>query len=192
MEKSLILILSVLLTLLSGCVNKIFDLDKSEPEKSSRVSTVDNNITPSTESVIFVSDVMCLAQHVYWEARDQPLAGQIAVAQVVVNRANDSKYPNNICDVVYQSEGDSKNRVKLLKGDCEFDWYCDDIPDEATDKKAFEWGVKVARAVKDGKTPDLTDKATHYHLVNKNPTWSNYYKRTIRIEDRIFYKRRNR
>ena len=48
--------------------------------------------------------MMCLALNIYFEARNQPLSGQIAVTQVVLNRVADSRYPNKVCDVVYQAK----------------------------------------------------------------------------------------
>ena len=131
---------------------------------------------------------MCLALNIYWEARDQPLAGQIAVAQVVVNRANDIRYPDNICEVVYEAEYSNYESEHPTKHMCQFSWFCDGIPDEPKEETAFEWSVQVARAVLEGKTPDLTSMATHYHSIDVKPTWSYYYKKTIRIEDHIFYK----
>ena len=139
--------------------------------------------------MIFSSAVMCLALNIYWEARDQPLAGQIAVAQVVVNRTNDTRYPDNVCEVVYEAEYSSEDYDAPIKHRCQFSWFCDGIPDDVENETAFEWSVRVARAVLDGKTPDLTEMATHYHSIDVNPTWSYYYKKTIRIEDHIFYKR---
>ena len=139
-------------------------------------------------TMIFASAVMCLALNVYWEARDQPLAGQIAVAQVVVNRANDVRYPDTVCEVVYDAKYYNGSSVPK-KHKCQFSWFCDGLPDEPKNKEAFEGSVLIARAVLDGKTHDLTNTATHYHSVDVNPTWSYYYKKTIRIDDHIFYKR---
>ena len=138
--------------------------------------------------MIFSSAVMCLALNIYWEARDQPLAGQIAVAQVVVNRANDVRYPDSICDVVYDAEYSNGSSIPK-RHRCQFSWFCDGLPDKPKNKEAFEGSVLIARAVLDGKTHDLTNTATHYHSIDVNPTWSYYYKKTIRIEDHIFYKR---
>ena len=53
---------------------------------------------------MIVEAVMCLALNVYHEAKNQSLIGQIAVAQVVMNRVKDERYPDNVCDVVYQGQ----------------------------------------------------------------------------------------
>jgi spore germination cell wall hydrolase CwlJ-like protein len=138
---------------------------------------------------MFTSAVMCLALNIYWEARDQPLAGQIAVAQVVINRTNDTRYPDTPCDVIYEAEYSNEESEHPTKHMCQFSWFCDGISDEVQNKTDFEWSLRVAKAVLDGKTPDLTEMATHYHSIDVKPTWSYYYKKTIRIEDHIFYKR---
>jgi spore germination cell wall hydrolase CwlJ-like protein len=61
----------------------------------------------------------CLAQNIYWEAASEPFEGKVAVAQVTMNRAASSNFPNDICAVVYQ-----KNIV-YQKVVCQFSWYCE-------------------------------------------------------------------
>jgi len=68
--------------------------------------------------------LVCLAMNVYWEARSQSTAGQIAVAQVVVNRVNDRRYPDNVCGVVTQGVVHSGTTLPV-KHKCHFSWYCD-------------------------------------------------------------------
>ena len=71
--------------------------------------------------------LVCLALNVYYEARSQSIVEQIAVAQVVINRVNDDRYPDTICEVVKQGE---KNTDGTMKEDrCQFSWYCDGAKD---------------------------------------------------------------
>ena len=49
-------------------------------------------------------DKFCLAQNIYFESGNQPLAGRVAVAQVTINRVEDKQFPNSICGVVYQAK----------------------------------------------------------------------------------------
>ena len=53
---------------------------------------------------MFAEAVMCLALNMYWEAKNQSMIGQLAVGQVVMNRVEDSRFPNTVCEVVYQGE----------------------------------------------------------------------------------------
>ena len=58
--------------------------------------------TVPTKQQFMIDEAFCLAQNVYFEARNQPLAGQMAVISVTVNRVNDGRFPNTICGVVYE------------------------------------------------------------------------------------------
>ena len=60
-----------------------------------------NNPLPA--SITPASEVKCLATAIYFEARGEPEHGQLAVAQVVLNRVKNPAYPNTICGVVYQN-----------------------------------------------------------------------------------------
>ena len=51
---------------------------------------------------MFEAALVCLAMNIYHEAKNQPSIGQIAVAQVVMNRVMDSRYPDDVCSVVTQ------------------------------------------------------------------------------------------
>jgi len=83
-------------------------------------------------------DTHCLAQNIYFEAGNQPLAGQIAVANVVLNRVEHDKFPDSICGVVYQTKEwrtswTGKTIPKL--GMCQFSWFCDGKSDKPKDSK---------------------------------------------------------
>ena len=127
--------------------------------------------------MIVSAGVICLALNVYYEARSQSTVEQIAVAQVVINRVNDSRYPNSICEVVKQGE---KNPDGTMKEDrCQFSWYCDGAEDTPYNKKSWELALSVAKSVRDGKTTDLTEGATHYHAVSVKPFWAKTLKKVI-------------
>ena len=75
-----------------------------------------------------------MALNIYHEARSDNLAGKFAVGDVVLNRVNDTRYPNNVCDVIYQGEHrpswkDPKTLVPV-RNRCQFSWYCDGKSDE--------------------------------------------------------------
>ena len=81
------------------------------------------------------SEVTCLADNIYFEARNQGLAGQLAVVNVVVNRVADSRYPDTICEVVKQGptrlSWKGTGELIPIRNRCQFSWYCDgksDIP----------------------------------------------------------------
>ena len=132
--------------------------------------------------------VACLALNIYFEARNQSFEGQVAVAQVVFNRVADHRYPDNVCDVIYQAERNKQGKV--IRNRCQFSWYCDGRSDAPKDLDAFRWASVVARTILDlGDTlPDYVNGATHYHTVNVNPKWEISKEKTAVIGDHIFFR----
>jgi N-acetylmuramoyl-L-alanine amidase len=108
--------------------------------------------------------LMCVAMAVYFEARGEPTAGQIAVAQVIRNRIEDPRYPDNACDVVKQ--GYYWNGVPI-RNKCQFSFYCDGKSDDPKNKQAWFNSLYIARL--SGFIPDITDGATHYHSTKVFP-----------------------
>ena len=74
--------------------------------------------------MILETALMCMAINMYHEAKNQSMLGQIAVGQVVMNRVEDSRFPDNVCDVVTQSVT-YKGTDKPVLHKCQFSWYCD-------------------------------------------------------------------
>mgnify|MGYP003628329525 CR=1 FL=1 len=81
--------------------------------------------------------LMCLALNVYHEAKNQSLIGQIAVAQVVMNRVRDERYPDTVCEVVEQGPTYSWKKDYPVKNRCQFSWYCDGKSDKP--KEGHAW-----------------------------------------------------
>jgi spore germination cell wall hydrolase CwlJ-like protein len=126
----------------------------------------------------------CLATAIYFEARDEPVKAQIAVAQVVLNRAFSPYYPNNVCGVVYQ------NRHRHLK--CQFTFACDGKSEAIKEPDAWERAKRIASETLDGKLwmPDVA-KSTHYHDDWAHPNWVREMKRMDKLGGLIFYRPRN-
>ncbi|MCK5641586.1 MAG: cell wall hydrolase [Gammaproteobacteria bacterium] len=125
--------------------------------------------------------VMCLAMNVFWESRDQSIAGQVAVAQVTISRVYSPDYPNDICSVVYQNK--------------QFSWYWDGKSDVPQEEKAWEKAQIVAKAVLAGSGHADLWGVTHYHAVylTKDPYWVYSMDFVMRIDDHVFFiKRRSK
>lgn len=120
---------------------------------------------------------MCLALTIYHEARGEPLSGQIAVAQVVMNRVHNPEYPKDICSVVHQGPVDKRGNP--LRDKCQFKWYCDGKSDKAYDRKALRHALVVATLVIHETVGDRAMGATHFHSVKTNPEWSLTFVATI-------------
>ena len=136
---------------------------------------------------------ICLALNTYHEAKNQSLVGQIATAQVVMNRVEDNRFPNTICEVVKEGptrpSWEDPNKEYPIKHRCQFSWYCDGKPDIPKNEKAWQKAQDVAFLVIYDKIKlDVTEGATHYHATYVRPSWAKTKKRTTRIEKHIFYR----
>ena len=137
---------------------------------------------------MFAEALVCLALNVYHEARDQPFIGQVAVAQVVMNRVRDDRYPDTVCDVVKQGPTYSWAEDYPVRHRCQFSWYCDGKSDKPRDTKAYEQARMIAHGVYYGNLDDFVEGATHYHAHYVYPEWAKSKTRTVRIDDHIFYR----
>ena len=132
---------------------------------------------------------ICLELNTYHEAKNQSLVGQIATAQVVMNRVADSRYPNTVCEVVKQGPKYKGSDVPV-RHKCQFSWFCDGKSDEPKrDSKEWRMAQEYARIVLSGRIVlDVTEGATHYHATYVKPSWAKTKTRTTRIESHIFYR----
>ena len=132
--------------------------------------------TVPTQKQFMIDEAFCLAQNVYFEARNQPLAGQMAVISVTVNRVNDNRFPNSICGVVYEGPHRPSwkdNTVMIpVKNRCQFSWYCDGKSDKPDDEYAWAYAQMVAADVLRGEVPEFTGGSTHSHAYYVNPYWA--------------------
>lgn len=122
----------------------------------------------------------CLAEALYFEARGESVKGQFAVAEVILNRVESSRFPDSLCGVIRQGTG--------RKYQCQFTYTCDGQKEVIREKRAYERVSKVARAAIDGVSVSLTAGATHYHTKAVRPKWSRVFKETARIGVHIFYR----
>jgi len=130
--------------------------------------------------------ILCLALNVYHEARNQPTVGQVAVAQVVMNRVKDYRYPDEVCDVVRQ--GIHRPNGHPVRYKCQFSWYCDGQSDLMRDEQAAVKAHKVAKYVILGKAEGMFDGATHYHTDQVFPAWATEKTFIVKINDHMFYR----
>ena len=135
-------------------------------------------------------DRICLAKNIYFEAGNQPLAGRLAVAHVTLNRVIDQQFPNSICEVIYQASWHENWKGDMVPtlGQCQFSWFCDGKSDEPTDSKTWIESLEVASKLLLIRPLDITEGALWYHADYSKPYWSDYLKRTVTIENHLFYK----
>lgn len=125
----------------------------------------------------------CLAEAVYFESRGEPERGQVAVAQVVMNRVFSGYYPADVCRAVYQNA----NR----KFGCQFTFACDNVRDVVTEPEMWKQATRIAADMLDGKVwDDKVGKATHYHAQYVHPRWVREMRKLDRIGEHTFYRPR--
>ena len=138
--------------------------------------------------------IECLAKNMYFEARNQGTAGILAVTAVVLNRVNDSRFPDTICEVVKQAQTRvswlNKNKRYPIKNRCQFSWYCDGKSDVPKNKELYNNLEGWAPSILSGEIDfiDITDGATFYHADYVQPSWAKMKERTVKIENHIFYR----
>lgn len=122
----------------------------------------------------------CLTEALYFEARGEPIAGQYAVAEVILNRVDHAQYPSTLCGVITQGTG--------RRFACQFTYTCDGLSEEVTDSSAWHRLGNIARIMIDGAPRDLTSGATHYHANWVNPRWASVFPQTAEIGIHSFYR----
>ncbi|WP_336057699.1 cell wall hydrolase [Nitratireductor sp. CH_MIT9313-5] len=139
---------------------------------------------PLPEDVFSSREQQCLAAGIYFEARGEPVKGQAAVAQVILNRVRNPTYPDSICGVVYQNDH-WRNR-------CQFSFACDGIKDRVASPAHYKVAQDVAEAVTAGRIwLEEVGSSTHYHANYVNPRWAHAMKRMKQIGRHIFYRTNN-
>jgi spore germination cell wall hydrolase CwlJ-like protein len=138
------------------------------------------------QTKVLERQLACLARNVFYEANGEPMAGQMAVAQVTVNRAKSGLFPNDLCAVVTQSTiVGSDTRV------CQFSWYCDE---QFNKKKIISKNnasyIAAKKILVDGERVAKIDEDVFFfrrHDVYMHPSWPN--KTIVKIGNHVFYKR---
>ncbi|MDA8752423.1 cell wall hydrolase [bacterium] len=187
----------VVVYILYGIIHKVNDylyeehLEVVRPvvEQSVEVPEIDNDISVAVEiETEYQQQLSCLTLNIYHEARSESKLGQEAVGLVTMNRVYDGRYPDTVCDVVYQSHVDSKGRPKRNR--CQFSWYCDGKSDKIHDIVAYNEIEELSASILEsyGIERDITDGAVMYHASYVKPYWASSYERTSRVDSHIFYK----
>jgi len=135
-----------------------------------------------------IDPLVCLATAIYFEARGEPIIGQIAVANVIINRVYDERYPDDICSVVTQGPTYTWKPDYPIRDKCQFSFFCDGKSDYAPKGNAWDTSVMVAYGVMSMRTYDVTEGATHYHATYVYPDWAESKQKTVQINNHVFYR----
>lgn len=135
-------------------------------------STLDAAVAAQT-ATIDDEELNCLAIGVYYESKGEPLAGQLAVADVILNRTTSGRFPTSVCGVLTQ-----RGQFSFVKGGR--------LPDVDTSRPAWKTAVAIARIA----TQDLWDSpaegALFFHARRVSPTWN--HTRVASLGNHVFYR----
>lgn len=132
----------------------------------------------AAQDIEIYEEAECLAQNIYFEARNQPLVGKIAIGNVTLNRVKSEHYPNTICEVIRQGTAPK----------CQFSWWCDGKSDTPTEPGEIEEAREIALKILANTYFDVTEGALWYHAdYIIKPSWARRLKEKVQINDHIFY-----
>lgn len=142
------------------------------------VITIALSLMSVVSSAKFISspdgDFECLIEAIYFEARNQSIAGQIAVANVIINRTYHLSHPDNICSVVHEYK--------------QFSYYSDGKPEYVDDLRSWQEAAQIASFVMFTQDFDITEGSTMYHADYVNPIWDfTKLNKVVTIDNHIFY-----
>jgi spore germination cell wall hydrolase CwlJ-like protein len=165
-----------------------FDLDafRPSPEEIAYQPTtegLDFRYKGESQAEFEARERRCLATAIYFEARGEPLRGQIAVGQVILNRVRSPMFPETICGVVYQGQ---------MHPGCQFSFTCDGRTDTPRDDEQWARAQDVSKQIMSGEAwlPEV-GYSTYYHANYVSPRWASSMSRIDTIGRHIFYKKRN-
>lgn len=145
------------------------------------------------EKGIHEQQLECLAMNIYYEARGSNLADKAGVADVVLNRVNDSRYPDSICEVVHQGKQKPSwkdpNKMVMVRNMCQFSWYCDGKSDVPQNEDLWQESQLIAyNMITYSKFRGISEGATHYHATYVNPSWAKDLQQVGRLGSHIYYR----
>jgi spore germination cell wall hydrolase CwlJ-like protein len=153
---------------------------RSDSEISPTIASFNTSILDAMPAASGGPQWKCLSEALYFEARGEDLWGQIAVAEVILNRVDSPRFPNSVCAVVRDGTG-RRNR-------CQFSYYCDGKAESIGNPRAYERIKKIAAMMIEGRARVLTGGAVFYHTTAVAPSWMSAMQQTTVIGEHVFYR----
>lgn len=151
------------------------DLSTADDEPSSVTARSLSELVNSVDSEELTEQLQCLASAVYFESRGEALPGQLAVAQVVINRSEDERWPASYCGVVYQQA-----QFSFVKNGR--------MPQIRKSSGAWRRAKAIAKIAHDGLWQSEADDAVYFHAKYVRPQWSRGKERLAQIDTHVFYR----
>jgi spore germination cell wall hydrolase CwlJ-like protein len=145
------------------------------PEAEPTARSLDALVSKMTDDEPLSRELECLAGAVYFESRGEPLAGQLAVAQVVVNRSESGTFPRDYCGVVYQ-----RAQFSFVRGQS--------MPHIDRGSAAWDRAAAIARIAHQGLWDSDAKDALYFHARSVRPSWSRMRIARATINSHVFYR----
>ena len=150
--------------------------EPSESEQNAASADSLQQLIGMVETDAQLTDQMhCLAGAIYFESRGEPLYGQLAVAEVVINRSEDDRWPASYCGVVYQ-----RAQFSFVRGG--------QMPRIRTSSEAWNRAKAVAKIAHEDLWQSEANEAVYFHAEYVRPRWSRAKTRVTKIDTHIFYR----
>lgn len=148
---------------------------EAEPSEGVKANSLYELVNMVNGDAELTEQLRCLAGAVYFEARGEPLAGQLAVAQVVINRSEDRRWPASYCGVVYQP-----SQFSFVRGGR--------MPHIPTNSAAWTRAKAIAQIAHEGLWQSEAADAVYFHARYVRPGWSHRKTRLAQIDTHVFYR----
>ncbi|WP_369026456.1 cell wall hydrolase [Qipengyuania sp. RANM35] len=146
-----------------------------ESEEEPRAQSLRELVAAMPATGELSAELQCLAGAIYFESRGEPLSGQLAVAQVIINRSQDGRFPSSYCGVVYQ-----RSQFSFVKGGR--------MPHIRTSSAAWRNAKAIARIAHRGLWDSEAGEALYFHAKYVKPSWSRKKVATATIDTHVFYR----
>lgn len=188
-EAELVAEFAKFLTAETANARRSFNGPRLKPAKSTEAIVAERGAGPNIAGFDFAEltiagmdadEQRCLAEAIYYEARSESRVGQLAVADVVLNRVASPVYPATVCGVVHQG-------AERATG-CQFSFTCDGSMKLRLNERKWKEAEELAGAILAGLRVPVSRNATHYHADYVSPPWAETLTPTATIGAHKFYK----
>lgn len=147
--------------------------DALRAERPQSASSLNELVRNMPTDIALTAEQTCLAGAVYFESKSESLAGQLAVARVVINRAKSGRFPKSICGVVYQPSQFSFVRGRSMP---------------RINKAGQQWknAIAITQIAMDNSWKSSVEGALFFHARHVSPGWK--LRRMAQVDNHIFYR----
>lgn len=158
---------------LSSDASKLDDAAITAPSDEVSAESLAQLVAAKTTSAPLSRELNCLAGAIYFEAKSEPLVGQLAVGRVIVNRSRSGRFPDSYCGVVYQP-----SQFSFVRGN--------GMPAIQHDSRGWKNAVAIAQIAHEGTWQSPTEGALYFHSAHVSPNWR--MSKVAKIGNHVFYR----